>query len=368
MGKEANKAGLFLAGIDYREECPKVCYRTEQMREPQPLPLDFGGETGRGACFRRILSALRRYGRKEALRTAVILPELSEEGIRRCIKEACEAGFSEDRLSVMGETESVAHFVMHQTGDIWQQKVWLLEFGAEEVKASSIVVNKRTVPMVVKAEEPEYWHTGSLADGNRDERLVRYVKERFGRERVSAVFLTGTDLNAGDYPKSREEICFRRRVFLGDQIHARGACMAAGEAPGERPYLYLGEQTLLYNVGIRSSRGGTEEIYTIVDAGVNWYEANGSCEVLLLEEPLLEFSFQSMLGGEPIRGGMMLSDLPRRPEGACRLLVEVHFPAPAQCEIKVTDLGFGELYPSSDLYWIESFVLEEADNGSSIHL
>lgn len=357
MKKE--KAEVFLAGIDCREECPKVCYQTGEMQEPKALPLDFGEETGRTARFRKILSALKRYGRKEILKAAVVLPDLSEEGIRQYLRDACEAGFREDQLTVMGEAESVVHFVLHQSQDLWQQQVWLLEFDRENVHACGIQVNKRTTPMVAKIQEQEDWEIGAPGENGRDERLWQYVKDRFGKSRVSAVFLTGTDLAAKDYPKSREEICRRRRVFLGDLIQARGACLAAGEEAGSRPYLFLSEQTLLFNVGIRELREGTEAVHTIVSAGVNWYEAKGSAEMILLGEPLLEFSFQSMLGGEPLKTGMLLTDLPRRPKGTCRLLVEVHFPAPSECEIKVTDLGCGELYPSSDLFWTETFVLGE---------
>jgi hypothetical protein len=91
--------------------------------------------------------------------------------------------------------------------------------------------------------------------------------------------------------------------------------------------------------------------------------------MLLLDEPVLEFTFQSMLGGEPIRAGLKLTDLPNRPSGATRILLEIHFSGPTQCEIKVTDLGFGELYPASDLYWRESFTLgEEQAYGAGEHL
>ena len=31
-------------GVDYREEYPKVCYQSIQMKEAQPLPLDFTGQ------------------------------------------------------------------------------------------------------------------------------------------------------------------------------------------------------------------------------------------------------------------------------------------------------------------------------------
>lgn len=360
-----NESGQICAGIDYREAYPKVCYQTGQMKEPQELPLDFGTQTGHAACLRRILSALKRFGRKEDIRAAVVLPDMSEEEIRKCLREAYEAGFQEGQLQVMGELESLVHFVMHQTNDIWQQQAWILEFGTDEVKATGIQANKRSIPIVAEAWEPEYWYVGTLPEGNRDEKLLQHIRERFGKNanRVSAVFLTGTDLNTRDYKKSREEICSRRRVFLGDLLHARGACLFAGDHTERRPYLYLSEQTLLYNVGIRS-KGGKEDSWTIVRAGLSWYEARESCEVILCSEPLLEFSFQSMLGGEPIRAGMHLPGLPDRPQGTSRLLVEVYFSAPVQCEVKVTDLGFGELYPSSDLCWKESFMLEEQEEMS----
>lgn len=366
--KMTNGCEVLIAGIDFREEYPQVCYQTSQMKEPELLPLDFSGQPGRSACFRKILSALKRFGKKEDIRAAIILPDMSEESIGQYTKEACEAGFLKEQLQVLGEQESVVHFVMHQTNDIWQQRVWFLEFGTDEVKASCLWVNRKTMPMLVEAQEPEYWHVGSILEGNRDENLADYIKERFGKNPVSAVFLAGTDFNARDYKKSREEICFHRRVFLGEQIHARGACMLAGNQE-KRNYIFLNEQTLLYNVGIRSSRGGKESLHTLVSAGCSWYEVQASWELIVQEEPLLEFHFQSMLGGEPIRAGMMLTDMPKRPKGTSRILLEIHFAGPRQCEVKVTDLGFGELYPASDLYWRETFWLEEENEyGSGDHL
>lgn len=369
--KIGNEKERLLAGIDCSGEIPGVCYQTEQMKEPQRLPLDFERQAGHAAWFRRILSALKRYGRKESIRAAVILPDMSEEGIHQYIKDACEAGFREEQLQVMSRQESVSHFIMHQTNDIWQHQVWLLEFGTEEIQATCVQVNKRTTPMVVQVEEPECWCVGKLSEGGRDERLLRFIKEEFSKKKVSAVFLTGTDLNVKDYEKSREMLCHRRRVFVGEQIPARGACMAAGDQEEKRPYLFLGEQTLLFNVGIRSSQGEKECVHTLIDAGCSWYEAKGSCEVILLTEPLLEFCFQSMLGKEPIQAGMYLTDLPKRPERTSRVLVKAYFSAPMQCEVEVADLGFGEMYPSSDLCWRESFKLEEQKeekDGVGFHL
>ena len=39
--KMTNGQARLLAGIDFREVYPCVCYQTEQMKEPEALPLGF---------------------------------------------------------------------------------------------------------------------------------------------------------------------------------------------------------------------------------------------------------------------------------------------------------------------------------------
>lgn len=72
---------------------------------------------------------------------------------------------------MVSEAESLVHFVMSQTSDIWQHRVFLLEFGQEEIRSICLHMNRRTSPMLVQAEEPEYWYVGNLLEGGRDEKL-----------------------------------------------------------------------------------------------------------------------------------------------------------------------------------------------------
>ena len=115
-------------GVDYREEYPKVCYQSIQMKEAQPLPLDFTGQTGRCACFRKVLSALKRFAVKEEIQVSLVLPDMEKETIEQYMQEACEAGFLREQLQILSETQSLLYFVMEQTPEIWQKRVCLLEF------------------------------------------------------------------------------------------------------------------------------------------------------------------------------------------------------------------------------------------------
>ncbi|HBN57374.1 MAG TPA: hypothetical protein DD414_11430 [Lachnospiraceae bacterium] len=355
-----DKNGSLYVGIDCQKETPGVCCQDAQMKEAQVLPLDFGECGTRAACFRKVLSALKKYGKKEKIHAVLVLPDLSAETIETYAKDACEAGFIREQLQMISASESIVHLMMHQTNDIWQQQVWLLEFGEEEVKASGFQVNKRTVPMLAEALKPEIWQIGEEGEG-RDDRLCGMLKERFGKKQVSAVFLTGTDMNEQAYKKSREELCRRRRVFLGDKIYARGACVLAGNGEQKKSYLFLNEQTLLYNTGIRSFSKGEENVHTLISAGCSWHEAKGECEVLLVGDPLVEFVFWSMMGGESVYEGLKLTDLPERAGGVSRLKVEVRYVNPTECEVRVTDLGFGEMWPGAELCWEERFHVGDAE-------
>ena len=55
---------------------------------------------------------------------------------------------------------------------------------------------------------------------------------------------------------------------------------------------------------------------------------------------------------------MKLEGLPKRPPKASRVRIEVSFTSGTTMKLRVTDLGFGDLYPSSGKVWEE--VLTEA--------
>ena len=52
--------------------------------------------------------------------------------------------------------------------------------------------------------------------------------------------------------------------------------------------------------------------------------------------------------------GMRLPGLPKRPNKTTRLDVKLQYISQDECEIMVTDLGFGEMFPSSGKVWKET--------------
>lgn len=64
-----------------------------------------------------------------------------------------------------------------------------------------------------------------------------------------------------------------------------------------------------------------------------------------------------MQGEETLKESLLLDGLPERPPRATRLHIAVEFIRVDCLRIEVQDLGFGELFPSSDLSWTEEIEL-----------
>ena len=62
---------------------------------------------------------------------------------------------------------------------------------------------------------------------------------------------------------------------MGKNLYSKGACYAAAVRDGQREweYVYLGDNEMKLNVSLKVSAHGAAEFYTLISAGVSWYEA-----------------------------------------------------------------------------------------------
>ena len=81
---------------------------------------------------------------------------------------------------------------------------------------------------------------------------------------------------------------------------------------------------------------------------------SGSCDFILDEKEDITFITSAMEGGERKMYAMALPNLPERPNRTTRLRMEVTAVSAKECVIKVTDLGFGDMFPASGIVWKDS--------------
>ena len=282
--------------------------------------------------------------------------------VTRCmvenVRKACEVmGFSRKRCFLQDYEESFYYHTMCQKADIWSRNVALFTFDQDGVAYARLEMDKKTKPVQVRVSKGKRitLHQDPV---ERDFEFYELVQDSLGNDVFSSIFLVGDGFDREWAVRSVPLLCrHQRHVFYGNNLFAKGACYGAKEKVEERNlkgYLYAGSDLVRMNVGMEMLVYGSPAYHSLISAGVNWYEAEGGCELLLDDTRELTFVVSNMENTKKERYSMALPGLPERPAKATRLRLHLEFESASQCNIEVEDLGFGELYPSSGLVWHET--------------
>ena len=112
------------------------------------------------------------------------------------------------------------------------------------------------------------------------------------------------------------------------------------------------------NVILKKKKKKKTEFFTLISAGDNWYETVGECEVLLDGSNEIDCWLQLPNSKEAKIEKLTLADLPERPPRTTRLRIKAQPVSDMEVKIRIKDLGFGEIFKSSDKTWEYMMSLE----------
>ena len=155
------------------------------------------------------------------------------------------------------------------------------------------------------------------------------------------------------------QLCKNRKAFMGKNLFSLGACFQAYYrlTQMEWPIVYLGEHEMKINIGICVRSADGDAMYTLISAGTNWYEAKGSCEVILDGAPEVDFFLQPSQSRVAEKRILKLDDAPKRPNRTTRLSIFAEAVSDHAVNVTVEDMGFGELFVGTQKQWTSVFEL-----------
>ena len=125
-------------------------------------------------------------------------------------------------------------------------------------------------------------------------------------------------------------------------------------SPTGREYIFLGNDKLKANVGMDVMRQGAASYLALLDAGVNWYEADQVTEFYLQEGNQISLKITPLIGKETRTALITLEDLPA---GISRIRARLYLEAENRLAVEIEDLGLGELRLPSGKTWSETIEL-----------
>ncbi len=267
-----------------------------------------------------------------------------------------------DRIYFQSHVDSFYYFTLSQPESLWAYEVLLCEYDNRKLRLYRFECNRKTTPQVVFIETDERKEMkreengdGELPKDGLDDMFSRIVKEKCNGRAVSCVYLIGEGFKDGWADESLHYLCRGRRVFQGNNLYSKGACYGICEKLGWREaktgYVFLGRDKLTANVGMRLLRRGTDSYFAIMDGGINWYEADREFDVVMESGDTVGVLLTPLNGGDPREILMVLEGLPQRADWTTRLRVRAQMLTRTQLRLKVSDMGFGDFFPSSGAEW-----------------
>ena len=322
--------------------------------------------------MKRTLSLLSMSAPLSKIVSFMITVDYLDDAMIKILNEAVASlGLKNAKIYYQSHMESFYYFAIYQDAALWKNDVVLFDFSMDVVKLYRMECNRNTTPIVAfidsdvftgyDTENLKEVEPGTEVAKKYDEDILEVIKSITSTRAISSVYLIGDAFNKDVFKESVRLLCRAGRVFEGNNLYSKGAAHSARDkvSPSilSSSHVFLGNDKLKSNVGINVLKMGTPCYMPLLDAGINWFEAQKECDVILNQGNKISFVITPLTGKNPEVVDITLADLPKRPAKTSKIHLTVKMISENRMQVNVKDLGFGELFPASDIEWKEVVLL-----------
>ena len=273
-----------------------------------------------------------------------------------------ELGLFRDRVHIISQVQSYMYYVLSQKPEIWAHDVSLFTYDETGLFHYNLTVNRRMQPyaVIVNCMDLSNELTPEVLKQEPIERVLyrleKLMNQVLYKRLTSAVFVTGKKFEGNLVRDMLVRLSSSRRVFLGQNLYAKGACLAAKGFLEDvfQNYLFLSDEMITSNISYENAK---EVDFCLVKAGIPWWKANNTVTVILDQTKELSFKVTNLLNREPLHEVLSLDGLLERENKTIRLSVSIHFLDRYSPIVTVRDVGFGVFYETSYRIWEQMLTL-----------
>lgn len=300
--------------------------------------------------FKKLLSMPSIYSVMDRLKKFIVCLDSVDSTMIKLLQYVVqELDISSDLLLILDKKESFYYYALSQKPELFTYNVALFEYSKNSVISFMLSRNASTRPQVITVDKTI---NDMPASGN-DQDFLAIVKNTFGNKVISAVYLVGDGFNGNWLKESLTFLCRGRKVFLGQNLYSKGACYAGliKSTDKDWPFIYIGDNDLKFNISLKLIDNGEYTFYSLLEAGKSWFEEKGECEVIIDGNSEVELYLQKPEQRMASTQVLELVDMPERENRTTRVRIEALPLSDHSVQIKITDLGFGEISPGSGKKW-----------------
>jgi len=304
-------------------------------------------------CF-GLLQSVGSFDRMDAV--MFTLPEVSTNSISVIRKSLEGLHIKTDRIFFMAHSESFFRYVINEPGDMIRKNPLLFTVEDKGLSLVKLNINRFTTPKVVHAEKTRFDlpRDRSTLPDELDNTLLRASQGVSEKIADYSFYLVGEDFSEDILRNSLKYMCSKGRVYGGINLFSRGAVYALLDREGKSDYVFLGDDKLSNNIGMKLLSQGAEVYYALLDAGICWYDAESFVEFYVQGTNVITLSAESIKENHK-------SDVVITLEGyegnLTRMRLTVSMKDTSVLRVVIEDLGLGAFTGTKANKWEEEIAL-----------
>ena len=267
-------------------------------------------------------------------------------------------GIERENYILLNHDEAFLYYTINQEQELPANDTALFELEEDGLHFRILSIDRQSEPMMAKISRKEKSEklTKEMVESDRKESSnIFYTLSLMALEDhvVSTIYAVGRGFidNWGD--DTLRKLSPGRRVFRGQNLYAKGACLAARDRTLDEPadIVLMGEDRTTVGFSIMAVKDGRMREVVLLKPWIKWYEAEAETDIILKGENELGILIKDYITGKISRRFISFSGVNASKSGMTRIRLSLKFKDRDTCIIKATDLGFGALVPTTNRVW-----------------
>ena len=295
---------------------------------------------------------------KEIRHIGITFQTVTKEIAEMMASSLKELGIERENYILLNHDEAFLYYTINQKQELWTNDTALFELEEDGLHFRILTIDKQSEPMMARISRKEKAEklTKEMVklDKNESGNLF-YTLSLMALEGnvVSTVYAVGRGFIDSWGDDTLRKLSPGRRVFRGQNLYAKGACLAARDKTLDEPLdaVLIGEDRTTVGFSIMAVKDGRVREVEILKPWIKWYEAEAELDIIIKGENELGIQIKDFITEKVSQRFISFSGVNGAESGITRIRLSLKFKDRNTCIIKATDLGFGFFVPTTNRVW-----------------
>ena len=288
----------------------------------------------------------------------ITFPTVTKEMSYKMSDVLKELGFEKEKYILLTHDEAFLYYTINQKIELWLNDTALFELEEDGLHFRILTISKKLEAITAKISKKEKAEklNKSLVRSNQEESAnLFHTLSLMALEEstVSTIYAVGRGFIDAWADGVLRKLSPGRRIFRGQNLYAKGACLAAKDKTSDEPtdIVLMEEDKTTVGFSLMAVKDGKNTEITLLKPALKWYEAETEIDLIIKDEDELGIQINDFITKKTSQRFISFSGISTAEAGLTRIRLSLKFTNRDTCIIKASDMGFGSFVPTTNRVW-----------------